>query len=1053
MSSKSHVSILDLRWLLPALCLAVVGVGRAEIVVTELMAANSVTLADEDGVFSDWIELYNPTNTTVSLDGWFLTDSASNRTKWRFPAASIAPGEYLIVFASNKNRQTAGATLHTNFALSAAGEYLGLIKPDGVTVAFEFSPEYPALEDDTSYGMVLRRDGTFSSRGVLLTPTPGLINTELKPAPLNDAVSHSQPAGPFRDAFLLELSGAGAGQQIRYVVAQGLGTGAAPEPSATSTLYSDPILVNATSMVRAAVFSASGDARGPVTTSYYSRIAPDINGFTSQLPVLVLDSQGSGPLSRDNIDHPSWLYLYPALGNGIPVFSRSPELISPLTSTVRGSSSADFPKKGYNIKFTDTAGKKTVVAPLDLTAHERWALVAPWSFDHTYINNSLVYSLSNQIGRWAPRTRVAEVFFNAAGDAIDASDYAGIYILTDRIEIGFDRVAINSLSAKATSGDAVTGGYILKIDPMDPDEIGWQTDRGFPGDGISSVVLVAPKADDVAPAQITYIKNYVQSMEDALVADRATNFAQRTYLDYIDRDSWVDHHILSIFTANPDALTRSAYFTKDRGRKLSAGPVWDFDRALGSFWDPRSSRWDLWFGTGAPDTWRVGWWGIIAEDPEFMQDWIDRWHALRRNEFSEQKLQALITTLAASVGSKAADRDAFRWPDNASPHGSYAAQINYLKTWTTKRAQWIDQQFLAPPTVVSSAGASITFTAAAGTQMVYTLDGSDPRSAGGEIAPNATLTSAPLAVSAMTNVHVRSYRADLRGVFPGSPWSAPVGGELSSPLSPKSRLVNISSRAVVGVGDHALIAGVVVADTRDKHYLARAIGPGLAAFGASDVIMDPQLSIFSTSGTELFRNNGWEGAPNAAQLPAHFKGVGAFPLTTGSKDSVISDRVSAGAYTVQVTTPSGVGGIALAELYELDDNGRIVNLSSRAMVKTGDGVLIGGFVVSGPAYQRILIRAVGPTLQAFGLSTALRDPILTVYSGSTVLASNDRWEAAGNNSAHVAAASKVVGAFYLAPNSEDAALFITLPPGAYTVEVKGKDGEEGVALLEVYAVP
>jgi len=1050
MSSKSHASVLDLRWLLPALCLALGGMGRAEVVITEIMAANSATLADEDGAFSDWIELYNPTNSAVSLEGWFLTDSATNRTKWRFPAVSIAPGASMLVFASNKNRQTAGATLHTNFALSAGGEYLGLIKPDGMTVAFEFSPEYPALEDDTSYGMVPRSDGTFSPRGVLLTPTPGLINTELKPAPLDETVSLSRPDGPFRDPFLLELSGAGPGQQIRYVIAQGLGIGAVPEPiTTTSKLYSDPILVDVSSVIRAAVFSASGDSYGPVTTSYYPQIAPELGGFTSQLPVLVLDNLGSGPLFRDNIDHASWLYVYPALGNGIPVFSSSPNLVSPLTSTVRGSSSADFPKKGYNIKFTDTTGNQ---APLDLPAAERWALVAPWSFDHTYINNSVVYSLSNQMGRWAPRTRAVEVFFNAAGDAVDASDYAGIYILTERIEIGSERVDINSLSAKDKSGEAVTGGYILKIDPMDADDIGWQTDGGFPGDGISSVVLVAPKAGDVVPAQLDYIKGYVQSMEDALLADRASGFSQRTYLDYIDRDSWVDHHILNVFTANPDALTRSAFFTKDRGRKLAAGPVWDFDRALGSFWDPRSSRWDLWVGTGAPDTWRVGWWGILSQDPEFMQDWIDRWHALRRNEFSEQSLHALITSLAAKVGSAAVSRDTLRWPDNLSSHGSYAAQINHLKAWTTKRALWIDQQFLAPPAVVSSPGGSITFTAAAGTQMAYTLDGSDPRSTGGEIAPNATLTSASLTVSATTNVHVRSYRADLRGAFPGSPWSAPVGGELSSPLSPKSRLVNISSRAVVGVGDNALIAGVVVADTRDKHYLARAIGPGLAAFGASNVVMDPQLSIFSTNGTELFRNNGWEGAPNASQLPAHSRGVGAFPLTPGSKDSVISDRVSAGAYTVQVTTPSGAGGIALAELYELDDKGRTVNLSSRAMVQTGDGVLIGGFVVSGPAYQRILIRAIGPTLQAFGLSTALRDPVLTVYSGSTVLASNDHW-GAGNNSTLVAAASKVVGAFDLATNSRDAALLITLPPGAYTVEVKGKDGEEGVALLEVYAVP
>ena len=1052
MRYKSHISVLGLRWLLPAVCLAVTGFGRAEIVISEVMAANTVTLADEDGAYSDWLELHNPTKTAINLEGWFLTDSPSSLGKWRFPAVSLEAGAYLLVFASNKDRRIAGAPLHTNFALSAAGEYLGLIKPDGVTIAFEFSPEFPALASDTSFGLALQNDGLPSSQGTFLVPTPGWSNSDFQPAVLDNIVSFSKSAGPFHESFLLEMSGADTGQQIRYVIAQGREISAEPEPSMASPLYSGPIFIEGTSTVRAAVFSAAGDARGPAATSHYAKIAPDLANFTSVLPVLVLDSLGSGPLFRDNVDHPSWLYVYAALDNGAPAFSGSPELISPLTISVRGSSSADFPKKGYNIKFTDAGGRKSREAPLDLPAHERWALVAPWSFDHTYINNSLVYSLSNQIGRWAPRTRAVEVFFNAAGDAVDASDYAGIYILTDRIEIGSERVALHSLSTKDKSGDAVTGGYILKIDPKDPDDIGWLTNGGYPGDGISSVVLVSPKADDVAPAQLTYIKSYVQSMEDALMADRSTHFSQRTYLDYIDRDSWVDHHILSIFTANPDALTRSAYFTKERGRKLSAGPVWDFDRALGSFWDPRSSRWDLWFGIGAPDTWRVGWWGIIAQDPEFMQDWIDRWHALRRNEFSEQHLEAVITTLAGNVGSAAANRDALRWPDNLSPYGSYSAQINHLKTWVIKRAQWIDQQFLAPPTVVSNSEASITFTAATGTQMAYTLDGSDPRSLGGEIAPNAILTSAPLTVSAATNVHVRSYRTDLRGIFPGSPWSAPVGGERSSPLSPKSRLVNISSRAVVGVGDNALIAGVVVTDTREKHYLARAIGPGLAAFGTPDLVMDPQLSIFSTTGTELFRNNGWEGAPNAGQLPAHFKGVGAFPLTAGSKDSAISDRVSAGAYTMQVTTPSGAGGIALAELYELDDKGRTVNLSSRAMVKTGDGVLIGGFVISGPAYQRILIRAVGPTLQAFGLSTALRDPVLTVYSGSTVVASNDRWDT-GNDTAILAAASKVVGAFDLATNSEDAALLITLPPGAYTAEVKGKGGEEGVALMEVYAVP
>lgn len=1045
-----HLKVKYGCWLL-AFWMMLASYAQADVIISEVMASNRSTLADEDGAYSDWIELHNPSAQAVDLNGWYLTDSASTLTKWPLPAVTLDGGAYLVVFASNKNRRTPGANLHTNFALSAGGEYLGLTKPDGVSVAFEFTPGFPALADDVSYGVVIAKDGSISRANTFVTPTPGAVNSALDPIPLENTVSFSRAGGPFRIAFTLVLSGVSTDQEIRYVVARGLGANAAPEPTRTSPVYSGPISIDASSIVRAAVFSTSGDMRGPAETHYYSRVANDITSFSSQLPIFVIDSQGSGSLTQDGIDHASSLYVYQPRSDGRPVFANQPDLVTPLTASVRGSSSADFPKKGYNIRLTDAAGKRQAQPLLDLPAYDRWALVAPWSFDLGYVNNAFVYSLSNQMGRWAPRTRLVEVFFNATGDAVDASDYAGIYVTTDRIEVAAGRVPIAALSPYSVSGPALTGGYIIKIDPKDSDEIGWLTNGGFPNDGSASIILVSPKADEVAPAQLNYIKDYVQGMENALIADRSTRFAERSYLDFIDRASWVDHHILNVFTANPDALTRSAYFTKDRGGKLTAGPVWDFDRALGSYWDERSWRWDLWSGLGTPDPWRVGWWGIIAEDPEFMQDWIDRWHALRKNELSARNLVSLITPLAASVGADAARRDAARWPDNTIPSGSYDAQIEHMKLWVTNRAQWIDQQFLAPPKVTQS-GSSLVFTALAGVQMVYTLDGSDPRSMGGDIAPNAELTSTPLSVPAGANVHVRSYRADLRDVFPGSPWSAAVGGEASSPLSPKARLANISTRALVGAGENALIAGVVVADTAAKRYLSRAIGPGLAAFGASGLVPDPQLSIFAGNGAEIFRNNGWETGTDATELPFYSRNAGAFPLTKGSKDAALANHLSSGSYTVQVTTPSGRGGIGLVELYELDGNGRTVNLSSRASVRTGDGVLIGGFVVSGPAYQRMLIRAVGPTLQAFGLTTALADPVLTLYSGAQIIATNDRWET-GEKPEALAATTKRVGAFNLTPGSEDAALLVTLPPGAYTVEVKGKNGEEGIALLEVYAIP
>ncbi len=1024
---------------------------RAQPIISEFMAVNSATLADGDGAYSDWIEVHNPEGLPIDLTGWYLTDSATNLTKWQFPATVLPAGGYLIVFASNKNRSVAGAELHTNFALSAGGEYLALVRPDGVSVASEYAPTFPAQVENVAYGALPGPQGGYQGTGFLGTPTPGRANTVGAAGGLSDYVVFSRESGPFSNSFTLSLSGAAAGQVIRYVVTTASATGLVADPVSTSPEYTDAITVDRSMLIRAAVFAADGSSRGPVSSAHFAKIDSAISGFKSQLPVVVIDNLGAGGLVKDGIDHPGWMYVYAPNSGTTPTFRTAPSLVTSLTTAVRGSSSAEFPKKGYNIKLTDANGDSKAQPILDLPTDDKWALVAPWSFDQGYINNAFIYALSNRMGRWAPRTRFAEVFLNTGGNSIDYSDYVGIYSITDRIEVGAARVNLEPLAKSDVGPSTVTGGYILKIDDPDPDEFSWKTRRGVPQNGHSSIVLVTPKSDDVAPAQRDYIVDYVQQMEDALAADLATGFAQRSYLDYIDRGSWVDHHILNTFSANPDALERSAYFTKDRDGKMKAGPVWDFDRAMGSHWDERSYRHDIWSGIGAVDVWKSGWWGMIAQDPEFIQDWVDRWQALRRTTLSYSSLISLVEAQTGEIGLDAALRDSTKWPENASFRGSYAAQIDYIKYWVTRRAEWIDTQFSLPPEV-NNDGTTLTFTVPAGAQLVYTLDGSDPRSLGGEIAPNAKITSTPLQVPATANVHVRAYRADLKGVFPSSPWSAAIGDRSSSPLRPAARIVNISSRALVGTGENALIAGVVVADSQAKRYLARAVGPGLAAFGASGIVPDPQLSIFAGSGVELFRNNGWLNGPDATQLPTYAKSVGAFPLSPTSLDSALANWLGAGAYTLQVSTPSDQPGIGLAELYELDANGRTVNLSTRARVRGGEGVLIGGFVVQGPAYKRVLIRAIGPTLGAFGVTTALEDTVLTIYSGSTVVATNDRWESAPEVAA-LKAATERAGAFALAANSEDAALLITLPPGAYTVEVRGKGESEGVALLELYDVP
>ena len=122
--------------------------------INEFMAVNNNGLDDEDRDESDWIEIYNAGMNPVNLDGWYLTDDVNNLTQWAFPEVILDPDAYLVVFASGKNRREPQGVLHTNFRLNGSGEYLGLIRPDGETAAWDFFPEYPKQAPDISYGPV-----------------------------------------------------------------------------------------------------------------------------------------------------------------------------------------------------------------------------------------------------------------------------------------------------------------------------------------------------------------------------------------------------------------------------------------------------------------------------------------------------------------------------------------------------------------------------------------------------------------------------------------------------------------------------------------------------------------------------------------------------------------------------------------------------------------------------------------------------------------------------------------------------------------------------------
>ena len=136
------------RFVAPAAVVAIMAAAALpsfsqSLVIAEFMASNQSSIRDEDGDHEDWIELLNQSTDTINLEGWFLTDNATNLKKWAFPDLTLGPAERLLVFASAKDRQDPDNTLHTNFKLASEGEYLGIIRPDGLTVEHHFSPSYP----------------------------------------------------------------------------------------------------------------------------------------------------------------------------------------------------------------------------------------------------------------------------------------------------------------------------------------------------------------------------------------------------------------------------------------------------------------------------------------------------------------------------------------------------------------------------------------------------------------------------------------------------------------------------------------------------------------------------------------------------------------------------------------------------------------------------------------------------------------------------------------------------------------------------------------------
>ncbi|MEZ4473750.1 MAG: CotH kinase family protein [bacterium] len=508
----------------------------------------------------------------------------------------------------------------------------------------------------------------------LAAPTPGAFNA---PA-VAPAVVFSHPEGLFSAPFDLTLAApTGA---IHYTLD---GT----TPTQASPRFEGPLPIAQSVLVQARVF-APGLAPGPVGSAGFVRLADELAGFETPLPVLVIERFGAGPIARATSESLLLVFEPPDAG---PTRLDAATHTSRAAFHVRGQSSANAPKKPYRVELRDAVGDDRALPLLGMPAEADWVLHAPYT-DQSLIRNALVYGLGRELATGAPRARHCELFVHEDAGPLGQGSYRGVYLLTEVIEPGPDRVDIPELGPDDLAPPAIEGGYLMKF------EAGVAQPPLVPG--YRSLELVSP--DPPAPAQLAWIGEHLAGFQAALMgpafADPAAGYAP-----LLDVDSAVDLMVINELFRDQDAYVRSAWLYLDRGGPLVLGPLWDYNLTAGTggFFDNTATA-----GWQYQQPYNAGehrWFTRLMADPAFAARFAARWRALRGGLLADAALMARVDALAAVVA-PAAERNFAVWRTLGqarvngfvSPDGrTWGAQIDQLKAWLRARAAWLDAA-LAP---------------------------------------------------------------------------------------------------------------------------------------------------------------------------------------------------------------------------------------------------------------------------------------------------------------------------------------------------------------------
>jgi hypothetical protein len=376
----------------------------------------------------------------------------------------------------------------------------------------------------------------------------------------------------------------------------------------------------------------------------------------------------------------------------VPVYSGN------IGISIRGSYSATLPQKSYGFETRDEFGENLNISLLGLPEENDWILLASYN-DKSFVRAPIAYNAFREMGHWASNSRHCEVIING--------EYLGIYTFQEKIKRDKNRVNIEKMDATTNSGNSLTGGYIFTHDNNSDGDPSWYSQYGI------NFIYVYPKPEDITAEQKNYLKQYVSTFENALLAN-TFNDVTIGYSKYINITSFYDYFLIGELSRNVDSYKKSSYWNKDNvvdGGLINAGPVWDFDWSFKNLNDGPSScfcrnldgsGWayqiaDCGWNDAASD-----WINRLLEDTTFANGLHHRYFELRKNVLSESHIFSYIDSIQTLL-TDAQKRHYEVWPILGSNTGApeldaipttYAGEIDKLKNWITLRLNWLDENMV-----------------------------------------------------------------------------------------------------------------------------------------------------------------------------------------------------------------------------------------------------------------------------------------------------------------------------------------------------------------------